>query len=79
MKFADAVIIICLIMAIIITITTLTLQILLLQPITSDIIIALFGFWGGELLILALRQVFGRDILQKQVSVAEDDNDGMVE
>ena len=35
-------------------------------PIPSDVLAVLIGFWGGELLIVALRQVFGSDIMNKK-------------
>ena len=31
----------------------------------SGVISALFAFWGGELLIVALRQIFGSDVVAK--------------
>ena len=39
---------------------------LLEVPIPSDVLAVLIGFWGGELLIVALRQVFGSDIINKR-------------
>ncbi len=35
-------------------------------PIPSDVLAVLIGFWGGELLVIALRQVFGSDIMNKK-------------
>lgn len=76
MKFANIVIIICLVMAIIITGATLISYLFFGQPITSDTVLALFGFWGGELLILALRQIFGSDVIsQARNQMAEDDDE----
>jgi hypothetical protein len=41
-------------------------------PIPSDVLAVLIGFWGGELLIVALRQVFGSDIMNKKKNESED-------
>ena len=41
-------------------------------PIPSDVLAVLIGFWGGELLIIALRQVFGSDIMNKKKNESED-------
>ena len=30
------------------------------------VVTALLGLWGGELLIIALRQIFGSDVIGKQ-------------
>ena len=42
-------------------------------PIPSDVIGVLIGFWGGELLILAARQVFGSDIMNKKKNNESED------
>jgi len=31
----------------------------------AGVVTALLGLWGGELLIIALRQIFGSDVLNK--------------
>lgn len=31
----------------------------------ADVVTALLGLWGGELLIIALRQIFGSDVMRK--------------
>ena len=31
----------------------------------AGVVTALLGFWGGELLIIALRQIFGSDVMRK--------------
>ena len=75
MKFANIVIVICLVMAIIITGVTLVSYLFFGQPITSDTVLALFGFWGGELLVIALRQIFGSDVISQARQRVEDDNE----
>ena len=42
-------------------------------PIPSDVLAVLIGFWGGELLIVALRQVFGSDIMNKKKNNERED------
>ena len=42
-------------------------------PIPSDVLAVLIGFWGGELLIVALRQVFGSDIMNKKKNNESED------
>lgn len=32
----------------------------------SGVVAALFGLWGGELLVIALRQIFGSDVISKR-------------
>ena len=34
--------------------------------VPSGVLTGLLAFWGGELLTIALRQIFGSDVLQKQ-------------
>lgn len=34
----------------------------------AGVLTALLGLWGGELLIIALRQIFGSDVLDKRGS-----------
>ena len=41
--------------------------------IPSDVLAVLMGFWGGELLIVALRQVFGSDIIKRKNKDIEGD------
>ena len=42
-------------------------------PIPSDVLAVLIGFWCGELLIVALRQVFGSDIMNKKKNNESED------
>lgn len=64
--FANIIISVSIAVGLFITVMT-VLQYWVLQiPIPSDVILALISFWGGELLILAARQVFGSDIIKKR-------------
>lgn len=40
--------------------------------VTSDVLKIFFAFYGGELLIVALRQVFGSDIVRKDKKEGND-------
>lgn len=33
--------------------------------LSADVLGVLFGFWGGELLVVALRQMIGSDVITK--------------
>lgn len=72
--FANKIIAMCVIMCTIITITTLTQYWTLSVAIPSAVLGTLVGFWGGELLIVALRQIFGSDVLDKTKKKSADDN-----
>jgi len=63
--FADAIIVLCLAMCVYITVTTVGDYHRLDKVMPASVIMALFGMWGGELLIIALRQVLGSDVVAK--------------
>ena len=66
LTFANAMILMCVSMGIYITVSIITDYKRLGVPVPGDVVNALFFFWGGELLIIALRQVFGSDITKKK-------------
>ena len=71
--FANIIISVSIAVGLFITVMT-VLQYWALQiPIPSDVIGVLIGFWGGELLILAARQVFGSDIMNKKKNNESED------
>ena len=43
--------------------------------IPSGVLTALLGLWGGELLIIALRQIFGSDVISKRRTTCQDTDD----
>lgn len=64
--FANIIISVSIAVGMFMTIFTMIEYGLLQTPIPSDVLAVLIGFWGGELLIVALRQVFGSDIVKKK-------------
>ena len=38
------------------------------RKLPAGVLTALLGLWDGELLIIALRQIFGSDVLEKRRS-----------
>ena len=64
-KFANIIIVICIIMCIVLTAAVLYEYHRLDTPITSSVLIPLCGIWSGELLIIMLRQVLGQDIVSQ--------------
>ena len=65
-KFADAIIVLCVVMGILITGAVLYEYHRLNTVLPSSCLSVLFGFWGGELLIIALRQIFGSDVVSQK-------------
>jgi hypothetical protein len=63
--FANTIIIICIVVSIIITAVVLYEYHRLNTVIPSGVLSAMLGLWGGELLIIALRQIFGSDALNR--------------
>lgn len=64
-RFANTIIVICIIMCIVITVAVLYEYHRLDTPIVSSVLIPLCGIWSGELLIIMLRQVLGQDIVSQ--------------
>lgn len=72
-RFANGVIVLCLAVSLIVTACVLYDYHRLGEVIPSGVLTALLGFWGGELLILALRQIFGSDVVKKSAAKAKKD------
>lgn len=70
--FANIIISVSISVGLFMTLITLIEYWILQIPIPSDVLAVLIGFWGGELLIVALRQVFGSDIMNKKKNESED-------
>lgn len=76
--FADLIIVICLSMSAVITMFNMYEYHRLGEVMPSGVISALLLLWGGELLILAVRQIFGSNVVEKTKSIApppQDDNE----
>lgn len=63
-RFANVIIAICIVTTIVIAAAVIYEYHRLCIPITADILKVFYGFFGGELLIVALRQIFGSDIVK---------------
>lgn len=64
-KFANRIVIIVLVVEVVITGVVLYTYLKFNSVIPSSVISSLSAFWGGELLLVALRQIFGSDIVSK--------------
>jgi hypothetical protein len=71
--FANVIIIICIVVSIIITAVVLWEYHRLNTVIPSGVLSAMLGLWGGELLIIALRQIFGSDALNRSKKNSSED------
>ncbi len=72
--FANIIISVSISVGLFMTLITLIEYWILRIPIPSDVLAVLIGFWGGELLIVALRQVFGSDIIKKKRETNESED-----
>ncbi len=63
--FANVVIAVCVAVAVLVTGCVIYEYHRLDTVMPPGVISALFAFWGGELLIVALRQIFGSDVVTK--------------
>ena len=71
--FANTIISVSISVGLFITLVTMIEYWVLGIPVPSDVLAVLIGFWGGELLIVALRQVFGSDIMNKKKNNESED------
>lgn len=65
-RFANWIITLCVVVGVVITGATLYGYHRLDVPLPGDVLGKLFLFWGGELLIVALRQIFGSDCVKRK-------------
>ena len=65
-KFANVVIVICIGISAAVTAAVVYEYHRLDTVMPSGVVTALLGLWGGELLIIALRQIFGSDVISRQ-------------
>ena len=72
LKYADAIIAICVIMCIIITACVLYEYHRLDTVISSGVLAALVSMWTGELMLCAVRQIFGSDVIKQAKGKGED-------
>lgn len=78
--FANCIIIVCIVISFIITAAVLYEYHRLDTVMPSGVLGALLGLWGGELLIIALRQVLGSDAINrsKGQTTYTDDEEGHI-
>lgn len=65
---ANVVIVVCVVVALFVTATVIYEYHRLGVVMPAGVLTALLGFWGGELMIIALRQIFGSDAVSKAKS-----------
>ena len=70
-RFVDVLIVLCLLMCAIVTVTGLYEYHRLDTVLGAGEITALLAVWGGELLLIVVRQVLGSDVLQKRKNEEE--------
>lgn len=71
--FANIIISTSIAVGLFVTVITMIQYWALQMPVPSDVLAVLIGFWGGELLIVALRQVFGSDVIKKKRDAESED------
>jgi hypothetical protein len=72
MRFVDAIILLCLVMCMIITLSNLWEYHRLDVVMGAAEMTALLAVWGGELLLIVVRQVLGSDVTKKNKDDTED-------
>jgi len=74
--FADAIIVLCLTVGLVITASVIYEYHRLDTPMPAAVLAVLIGLWGGELLIIAMRQILGPDIVT-QIKTKKTDTGGV--
>ena len=65
--FSKAIVLVCIAVSLAITIVT-----LYRAELTSGVLTALYGFWGGELLLLCLKRIFTDKSTDENINNTED-------
>lgn len=76
--FANIVIALCLAVSLAVTAAVVYEYHRLGEVMPAGVVTALLGLWGGELLIVALRQVFGSDVIHKGKEGTGTNNSGSI-
>ena len=71
-NFANCIIILCLAVSLIVTASVVYEYHRLNTVMPASVVSALLGLWGGELLLIVLRQVLGSDVVAKRGKSGEE-------
>ncbi len=74
-RFANTIILVCVAVSLVITAAVLYEYHRLDTVIPSGVVTALLGLWGGELLIIAVRQIFGSDVTSRNKTGRNNDTE----
>ena len=70
--FANCIIVLCLVVSLIVTASVVYEYHRLNTVMPASVVTALLGLWGGELLLIVLRQVLGSDVVAKRGKSVEE-------
>lgn len=73
-RFADAIVVTCIAVSALLTAAVVYEYHRLDTVLTPSVLGLIFGFWGGELMILALRQTLGSDLPERITNKTSDKN-----
>ena len=71
--FANVIITFCVVVALFVTVSQVWEYHRLNGPMPAGGVTAILSMWGGELLIVALRQIFGSDVTKPKAEETKDD------
>ena len=72
LNFANCIIVLCLVVSLIVTASVVYEYHRLNTVMPASVVTALLGLWGGELLLIVLRQVLGSDVVAKRGKSVEE-------
>lgn len=72
-RFADVIITVCVVMGVLITAVVLYEYHRLDTVVPASVLTVFYGFFGGELLTIALRQIFGSDVVSQKAKAKEEE------
>lgn len=73
-SFANRIILVCVTVSLAVTVSVICEYHRLDTVMPPGVVTALLGLWGGELLIIALRQILGSDAVSKRRDTGQDDD-----
>lgn len=72
--FANVIITFCVVVALFVTVSQVWEYHRLNEPMPAGVVTAILSMWCGELLIVALRQIFGSDVIKPKAEETKDDS-----